>query len=94
MAVHHSSAPLPAPAERNVPRTQRGDWATMRTLLPYLWEYKGRVIAALSCLVLAKVANVGVPVLLTARTTNAEGEAAGTLVYKGRKHAVRCEESG
>ncbi len=64
MAAHHSAAPLPAPAERNVPRTQRGDWATMRTLLPYLWEYKGRVIAALACLVLAKVANVGVPVLL------------------------------
>jgi hypothetical protein len=33
-------------------------------------------------------------VLLTARTINAEGEAAGTLVYKGRKYAVRCEESG
>ncbi len=64
MAAHHSAAPLPAPVERNVPRTQRGDWATMRTLLPYLWEYKGRVVAALACLVLAKVANVGVPVLL------------------------------
>jgi len=33
-------------------------------LLPYLWEYKGRVIAALSCLVVAKLANVGVPVLM------------------------------
>jgi hypothetical protein len=33
-------------------------------------------------------------VLLTARTINAEGEAAGTLEYKGRKYAVRCGESG
>ena len=34
------------------------------TLLPYLWAYKGRVIVALVALVAAKVANVGVPVLL------------------------------
>ena len=59
--MRHASA---SPAETNVPRTQRGDWATIRTLLPYLWEYKGRVLAAIACLVLAKVANVGVPVLL------------------------------
>ena len=47
-----------------MPRTERGDWRTIGTLLPYLWEYKARVLAALACLVLAKVANVGVPVLL------------------------------
>ena len=55
---------LPLPAESHVPRTQRGDWETIRTLLPYLWGYRGRIAAALTCLVLAKVANVGVPVLL------------------------------
>ncbi len=60
---HHASS-LPAPVDKRVPRTQRGDWNTIGTLLPYLWEYKGRVLAALACLVLAKVANVGVPVLL------------------------------
>ena len=59
---HASSAPLPT--ETNVPRTQRGDWRTLATLLPYLWEYKARVITALVCLVAAKVANVGVPVLM------------------------------
>ncbi len=57
-----SSAPLPA--DRNVPRTQRGDWQTVLTLLPYLWQYRGRVIAALVCLVAAKLANVGVPLVL------------------------------
>ena len=57
-------SPLPAPADVNVARTRKGDWAAVGTLLPYLWEYKGRVLAALACLVLAKVANVGVPVLL------------------------------
>ncbi|HVO89593.1 MAG TPA: ABC transporter ATP-binding protein/permease, partial [Casimicrobiaceae bacterium] len=60
---HHSSS-VPLPADRNVPRTQRGDWRTIGTLLPYLWEYKVRVVAALVCLVAAKLANVGVPVLM------------------------------
>jgi ATP-binding cassette subfamily B protein len=33
-------------------------------LLPYLWEYRWRVIVALACLVTAKLANVGVPLVL------------------------------
>lgn len=40
------------------------DWATLKRLLPYLWQYKWRVLAALLFMVGAKVANVGVPVLL------------------------------
>ncbi len=36
----------------------------MRTLLPYLLAYKARVSLALTCLVLAKLANVGVPLVL------------------------------
>jgi len=55
---------LPLPAESNVPRTRRGDWQTIRTLLPYLWGYRGRIFAAIACLVLAKLANVGVPMLM------------------------------
>jgi len=55
---------MPVPKESHVARTQRGDWQTIRTLLPYLWGYRGRIGAALACLVLAKVANVGVPVLM------------------------------
>jgi ABC-type transport system involved in Fe-S cluster assembly fused permease/ATPase subunit len=62
--MRRSATTLPAPADRDVPRTERGDWMTIRTLLPYLWEYRGRVLAAIGCLVLAKVANVGVPVLM------------------------------
>ncbi len=56
---HHASTSLPAPQP---PRS--GDWRVIGTLLPYLWAYKGRVIVALTALVAAKVANVGVPVLL------------------------------
>ena len=42
----------------------RSDWDTLRRLFPYLWQYKWRVIAALSFMVSAKLANVGVPLLL------------------------------
>ncbi|MGJ7543033.1 ABCB family ABC transporter ATP-binding protein/permease [Variovorax sp. LT1R16] len=45
-------------------RADRSDWATLRRLFPYLWDYKWRVLAALTFMVGAKVANVGVPVLL------------------------------
>jgi ATP-binding cassette subfamily B protein len=57
-----SSLPLP-PTERS-PRRARGDWQTVGTLLPYLLAYKGRVLLALGCLVAAKLANVGVPLVL------------------------------
>lgn len=40
------------------------DWQAIRSLLPYLWEFKWRVVIALSLLVLAKLANVSVPLLL------------------------------
>ena len=39
-------------------------WPTIRTLLPYLLEYKGRVALALACLLAAKLANVGVPLIM------------------------------
>src|SRR5574343_37635 len=38
-------------------------WLTLRTLFPYLWRYRLRVVAAIGCLVAAKVANVGVPMI-------------------------------
>ena len=40
------------------------DWRAIRRLLPYIWQFKGRVIIALSLLTLAKVANVGIPLAL------------------------------
>jgi len=42
----------------------RSDWATLKALLPYLWTYKWRVGLALVFLIAAKVANVGVPLIL------------------------------
>ena len=44
--------------------SSRNDWHTIRRLLPYLLEYKGRVAAALTFLAAAKIANVGVPLVM------------------------------
>jgi len=44
--------------------SERTDWNTIRTLLPYLLEFKGRVALAIILLVLAKLANVAVPLVL------------------------------
>ncbi|MDR7052501.1 ATP-binding cassette subfamily B protein [Duganella sp. 3397] len=51
------------PSVQPAPRT-RTDLATLKTLLPYLWVYKWRVLLALGCLVGAKLANVGVPIVM------------------------------
>lgn len=45
-------------------RAPRSDWATIRKLLPYLWHYRWRVGLALAFMLGAKLATVGVPVLL------------------------------
>ncbi|NOX08936.1 MAG: ABC transporter ATP-binding protein/permease [Gammaproteobacteria bacterium] len=45
-------------------RSNSNDLHTLRTLFPFLWQYRGRVLLAISCLILAKVANVGIPLLL------------------------------
>jgi ABC-type transport system involved in Fe-S cluster assembly fused permease/ATPase subunit len=40
------------------------DLKSLRALLPFLWSYRGRVVLALGFLVLAKVASVGIPLVL------------------------------
>ena len=60
----HSAVALPPSASPDTPRQPRSDWVTLKRLFPYLWRYKYRVIAALAFMVGAKLANVGVPLLL------------------------------
>ena len=65
--MNSNSAPAISPdpkAEAAAQNPNRSDWATLGRLFPYLWRYKWRVIAALAFMVGAKVANVGVPLLL------------------------------
>ena len=51
-------------ARTEEPHKVRTDWKNLRRLFPYLWEYRVRIVGALVCLVVAKFAVVGVPVLL------------------------------
>ncbi|QWD96449.1 ABC transporter ATP-binding protein/permease [Polynucleobacter sp. MG-6-Vaara-E2] len=60
--MRHSSGHQHASADSKTP--QRGDWRVIRDLLPYLLEYRFRVILALSCLIAAKFANLGIPILM------------------------------
>ncbi len=53
-----ASLPLPVPASG-----ERRDWETIKSLIPYIWEWKWRVIIALGSLIAAKVANVAVPLV-------------------------------
>jgi ATP-binding cassette subfamily B protein len=46
------------------PPKNRNDWKTIRSLLPYLWEFRARVAVAMALLVAAKVASVWVPLAL------------------------------
>ncbi|MDP2031937.1 MAG: ABC transporter ATP-binding protein/permease [Polaromonas sp.] len=65
MRSHATTAEAPtAPGATPPPDINRSDWATLKRLFPYLWDYKWRVLAALTFMVGAKVANVGVPLLL------------------------------
>src|SRR5262249_23064134 len=52
--------PAPAPATP----TRRSEWRAVGMLLPYLWEFRVRVVVALVLLVGAKLANVGVPLVM------------------------------
>lgn len=58
------SEPAAANSAGSSSANNRSDWSTLKTLIPYLWTYKWRVGLALTFLIGAKVANVGVPLVL------------------------------
>ena len=60
---HATAAPAPAGANPATPAA-KSDWRVIHSLLPYLWEFRWRVALALTFLVTAKIANIGVPLLL------------------------------
>jgi ATP-binding cassette, subfamily B, heavy metal transporter len=55
------ATPLPAPSPAPTPGV---GFAPVRKLLPYVWQWKWRVLFALACLIGAKLANIGVPLVL------------------------------
>jgi ABC-type transport system involved in Fe-S cluster assembly fused permease/ATPase subunit len=63
---HSTAAPVSigsSPGGKSGPR-RRSEWRVVRLLLPYVWEFRARVVVALVLLVAAKLANVGVPLVL------------------------------
>lgn len=46
------------------PHSQRKDGQNLRRMFPFIWEYKGRVLFALLCLISSKLAMVGIPFIL------------------------------
>jgi len=60
--MRHSSGSHHGSADSKI--SGRSDWRVIRDLLPYLLEYRFRVIIALSCLIAAKVTNLGIPIVM------------------------------
>ncbi len=65
-AQSNTQAMRPNTSEINphIKTRQRSDLQVIRNLMPYIWQFKFRVIITLLCLVFAKVANLGVPIIL------------------------------
>jgi ATP-binding cassette subfamily B protein len=66
MAHGHRPSASSVAAEPGAAGARRNEWRAVGMLLPYLADYKGRVILALAFLASAKLANVGVPLVLKA----------------------------
>ena len=62
------------------PQGNRRDWYNLRAVLPFLWEYRGRALFALGCLIASKVATVGVPVVLKQLVDALQGKTVGLMV--------------
>lgn len=54
----------PAWGRTEKPHSDRNDWQNIRQMFPFIWVYRGRVFAALLCLVISKLAMVGIPIVL------------------------------
>jgi len=66
MSPHHHSSVATTPANPSATAIKRvgGDRRVLTVLWPYLWQFKGRVVLALSFLVAAKLANISVPLVM------------------------------
>ncbi len=79
-AGHPQSIPSMHTRPTHMPGTAGSDIRTLRALAPFLWDYRGRVLLALACLVLAKVANVGIPLVLKDIVDRLDADGATLLV--------------
>ena len=63
-----------------LPSSHRDDWKTIKTVVPYLWDYRIRISAALAFMGVAKLANIGVPLTLKAIVDGFERPSAATQI--------------
>jgi ATP-binding cassette subfamily B protein len=82
MTSTSSDPVVPPNAKRDAPR---GDLATIRSLLPYLWPkgepgLRARVVLSLACLFVAKLATVYVPILYKGAVDALTPEGAGAAI--------------
>ena len=58
---HHT---LPHDDSKDLRVDERSDWHTIKSLWPYIWRSKYRVMFAFVALTLAKLSNLGIPIVL------------------------------
>ena len=59
--------------------SDRADWQNIQQMMPFVWAYKGRVLLALGCLIISKLAMVGIPVLLKFIVDDLDSNAPSTV---------------
>ncbi|MEN8168182.1 MAG: ABC transporter ATP-binding protein/permease [Pseudomonadota bacterium] len=62
------------------PHKDRTDWKNLIRIFPYVWDYRGRVLVALLCLIFAKLATIGVPLVLKQVVDALDGNQVQVLV--------------
>lgn len=62
------------------PHKDRADWKNLLRIFPYVWDYRGRVLVALLCLISAKLATITVPLVLKQVVDALDGNQVQVLV--------------
>ncbi|CAK0773469.1 ATM1-type heavy metal exporter [Gammaproteobacteria bacterium] len=70
---------MPPPNFTSQIHKDRRDWRNLLAVLPFLGEFRGRAWFALACLVLAKIANVGIPMALKGIVDQLQGPMADAM---------------
>jgi len=76
------------PPRVEAPHSNRRDWENLGKLSVYLWEYRGRVMLALLCLIVSKLTVVAVPLVLKEIINALDTDAAGAVVENSGTNEV------
>lgn len=70
----------PVAKRTDSPPLESSSWTNIRKMLPYIWDYRGRVLFALTALVISKLAMVGVPLVMK-EIVDTLDDAPGKVLY-------------